>query len=438
MIRKRVISVAAALMLAATFFQAKASGGIFGSSGDDPKGWHFTPLPMLSYNSALGVQFGTCGDIYNYGQGGKYPGYDHRFSYTLYHYTGGENYVHVQYDSEYLIPGIRFTAVASFQNDPLFHFYGFNGICFNASGIGDYDRSIDEKGTSAFYDYNRLMVRTMFTFQGKINDKLKWVGGFNYWYFKTGDINYKKFDSGNSLYNDFVQGGVLSPSDLKGGRLELKGGVVLDTRDNEVAANKGYWGELYFTGSPDFFGDKMNYLKVSAHWRQYFSVIPDRLVLAYHLGWQQELLGQAPFYMQSTIYTLFMRHDPTDGLGGVNTLRGFFNNRLIGRGYAWTNLEARLTMFRFSLWQQNFSIGFNPFVDLGCVTRPYKVDELANLYGMTPEQIKDNMGPRIRGSAGFSIPIGWNKDFILTLEGAKPFRESDGHLGLYFVLNYLF
>lgn len=89
------------------------------------------------------------------------------------------------------------------------------------------------------------------------------------------DINEKKYgyDASSTLYHHYKQFGVIKESEAKGGsRLEIKAGLVYDSRDFETAPNKGLWAEFYVNGSPDVFGDGFNYLKLNAHFRHYVSI----------------------------------------------------------------------------------------------------------------------------------------------------------------------
>ena len=408
---------------------------IAGAEAKAPVGWSGIPLPIMSFDSTLGFQFGVCGDFFDYAD--TYPDYRHRINFEASHYTGGQSFFHAQYDSEKLIPNIRLTASASFQIDPFFHFYGLDGISFNSNGIGPYDESIDKKNGLAFYDYSRNMLRILSNFQGTITGPLNWNAGINFWYMDTKPTHSKKFDPGNSLYVQMRDANILSGKDLGGCRLELKAGISVDTRDNAAAAQKGFQADAYLTGSPDFFSDGFGYLKISLRWRHYLTLIQDRLVFAYHLGWQQNLAGKAPFYMQSVIYALYLNQATTDGLGGINTLRGVFNSRLLGEGYAWTNMELRLRLFDFNLLQQHFSVGANPFFDAGMITKAYKIDELSQYYGETPENLR-KMAHAIHCSAGGGLKLTWNRNFILSFEGAAPFRRDDGRFAFYVSLNYIF
>ena len=44
------------------------------------KGWNIGPLPVVGYNSDLGFQYGACVDIFNFGDGSKYPNFDYKMN----------------------------------------------------------------------------------------------------------------------------------------------------------------------------------------------------------------------------------------------------------------------------------------------------------------------------------------------------------------------
>ena len=43
------------------------------------KGWNFGGLPILAYDSDMGLQYGALANIYYYGDGSTYPQYFHSF-----------------------------------------------------------------------------------------------------------------------------------------------------------------------------------------------------------------------------------------------------------------------------------------------------------------------------------------------------------------------
>ena len=44
------------------------------------KGWNFGPLPVVGWDSDLGFQYGACVDIFNYGDGSRYPSYNYKIN----------------------------------------------------------------------------------------------------------------------------------------------------------------------------------------------------------------------------------------------------------------------------------------------------------------------------------------------------------------------
>ena len=402
-------------------------------AGDDGqvKGWNFGVLPCVSYNSDLGFQYGICADIFNYAN--LYPEYKQRMYVEASRYTKGQTLLHAQFDSRYLIPGIRTTLSASYQYDPMFLFYGLNGLeAYDAS------RNANKETRENRYAYRRSMVRVLADFQGEIVPHLNWVGGLSYGYYGLGDLKMDAYDADKTLYHQMREAGVLNAKEAEGGsRLEMKAGAVFDTRDNESAPNRGLWAEAYLNGSPDIFGDGYNYLRLAAHLRQYLSLWPDRMVFAYHLAYQGTIAGQAPFYNQQNISTLFLRQTCTDGLGGVNTVRGLLAQRLVGDSYAWLNSELRIRLFNFRFIGQNWYVATNPLFDAGMVTRLYKGEELAAFYGRPISDLKAE-ALKLHCSAGVGLKLVMNTNFIISAEWAKPFKKTDGDSALYIALNYVF
>ena len=394
-------------------------------------GWNVGPLPCVSYNSDLGFQYGLCADIFNYK--GVFPDYRQRYYLEASRYTKGQTLLHAQFDSKYLIPGIRTTFSASYQYDPMFLFYGLDGL-------EAYDPSMDanKETRTARYAYRRSMLRILADFQAPLGDNLWLVAGASFWKYRLGDIAMEAYDAQNTLFHQMREAGVFKGGEADGGsRLEVKGGLVLDTRENESAPSRGIWAEAYLNASPDLFSDGFGYVRLAAHWRQYLPLSGDRLVLAYHLAWQGTLLGEAPFYTQQNISTLFLRQTCTDGLGGINTVRGLLAQRLVGRDYAWMNTELRLKLFSFNFLDQSWYVALNPFIDGGMVTSLYKGEELASFYGRTVDELtEDAVKPHF--SAGSGLKLAMNRNFIVSVELAKPFKATDGGVATYIALNYIF
>ena len=418
-------------MIALALWALSAVGAYAGNDEIKKDGWNFGPLPCVSYNSDLGFQYGVCADIFNYK--GVFPDYRQRFYVEASRYTKGQTLLHLQFDSRYLIPGIKTTLSASYQYDPMFLFYGLDGL-------EPYDKSLDCNADTrtARYDYRRSMVRVLSNFQGRIAEHLEWNTGLNFWHYNISDINMDKYDASSTLFSKMRDAGVFSPEEASVGSLfEFNAGLVFDSRDNESAPEKGIWAEAYLSGSPDLLGDGYNFLRFIAHFRQYLTLWSERLVFAYHLAYQGVVAGQAPFYHQQNISTLYQRQTCTDGLGGINTVRGLVAQRLVSDNYAWLNAEFRLRLFSFNLLQQSWYVATNPFFDAGMVTNLYKAEELSSFYGRSVEELRaEALVPHC--SAGLGLKLAMNRNFIISAEYAHPFKSTDGDGTVYIALNYIF
>jgi len=399
-----------------------------------PSGWKAIPLPILSYNTDLGFQFGANAEIYDYGkEPSLYPEYRHRFRAEVSQYTKGQTMAHIEYDSSYLIPGIRFSTAATVQLNPLYNFYGFGG------DITQYDRSIDRRDGMAFYNYKRNFFRFIANFQGQVSKHVQWVGGLTLWYYLHQELNFKDYDYKQTLFHLYRTYGVIRDNETEGTTLELKAGLSLDTRDQETTPHKGIWAEAYLVGSPDMFNTGYKYLKLCLHFRHYITPFrnADWFTFAYHLAYQGTIAGEAPFYMQQNIHALLFKQSFGEGLGGLNTVRGLLNARLVGDGYAWANVETRFRMFRFNLFGTECYIGANPFYDVGMITKPIRLEELAVAYETSVEEL-NKLATRLHHSAGIGFKFGFDTNYVLSLEFAKAFNKNDGPFAFMTSINYIF
>lgn len=392
-------------------------------------GWNFGPLPAVSYNSDLGFQYGALCDVFYFGDGSTYPTYLHKFNVELSHYTKGETIAHMFYDSKYLLPGLRVTAALSYLESAMSPFYGFNGY---ASPL-----NMDLTKNSSYYYMNRSMLRGIADLQGNIFNNLAWMAGLTFWNVSTGDVQLEKYKNELSLYEQYVESGLIKENEISGTHLEFKGGLVYDTRDMEAAPTKGYCAEVVASLSPALFGDAEAYGRIMASWRQFFPILKDNLVLGYRLNYQQTF-GNAPFYLQQTITPLYLRQIKNEGLGGKNSVRGILQNRILGDGYAWANIEARIKIARFSFINQNWYVALNPFVDMGTITDDRKFEEQSNkeneLLGLYSEEDYND----IHVSAGMGLKLVMNHNFIISVEYGKPFDKRDGKGSLNIGTNYIF
>lgn len=399
-----------------------------------PSGWKAIPLPILSYNTDLGFQFGATTEIYNYGKDPSiYPEYKHKFHAEVSQYTKGQTMAHIEYDSSYLIPGIRFSTSFTAQINPLYNFYGFGG------DITQYDREYDRRNGYAFYNYKRSMFKFISNFQGNITEGVKWIGGLSIYHYSHEELNFKDYDYHQTLFHFYRENGVIRDNETKGAVLELKAGFSFDTRDQETTPTRGIWAESYCVGAPNIFNCGYNYLKLILHFRHYLTPFrnADWFTFAYHLAYQGTVAGEAPFYMQQNIYTLLFKQAFCEGLGGLNTVRGLLNARLVGDGYAWANIETRFKIYEFYLLKTKCYVGLNPFFDMGMITKPIRLEELSAAYETPVEELRKT-ATRLHKSVGIGFKFGMDENYVFSLECAKAFNNNDGPFALMTSINYIF
>ncbi|GAB1374032.1 hypothetical protein MASR1M46_09130 [Bacteroidales bacterium] len=389
------------------------------------RGWSIGPLPAIGYNSDLGFQYGALADIFWFGDGSTFPKYIHKFNVEVSQYTKGTGVYHLFYDSEYLFKGIRTTVDVSYITDKMMDFTGFNGY----SSFYSNDFAAENP---SFFKMDRRLFRSTIDIQGSLGGNWKWAAGVGLYSYRLGEVRLEKYEGEDNLYSRYLNAGIISQEEAKGGvHLELKAGVVHDTRDNESDPSKGFWTESILFGSP--VGE--NYLKLSLVHRGYIPIYKKRLTFAYRLAAQTNIAGEAPFYMQQNISTLYFRQITSEGLGGINTLRGIIRNRVVGRGVAWANFEFRYRFLDFRFLKQDWYLALNPFLDAGMVIQPYKLDKMR--YSNDP-YIWSFAEEKLHLSAGAGIKAVMNKNFIVSFEWGKPFDKRDGKNGMNIGLNYIF
>ena len=398
-------------------------------------GFNSVPYPVIGYSDDLGIQYGVNYTFFDYGDGSIFPNYRHKAVMEFSRYTRGQTGLKLTYQSAYLIPGIRVSAALAYNMNPMYHFYGFNG---SATPV---NRTLDRKGGLAYYDIDRKFFRAVTNFQGPIANGIDWAAGINYLSYRIGQLNPKYgYDVTNSLYNSYLESGIIRLDEARGGRvLEFNAGLVCDTRNATTIPSKGIWSELYFTVSPDAFRTGHSYTRLSAHFRHYVGIVDnDRLTFAYHLAYQGIISGDPPFYVLQNITSLIVNRTVNEGLGNKNTIRGTLYNRFIGKGYVWGNFETRVKLFNFtlptrlfSLENQSFYIAANPFFDCGAIVSPYRLD--------APKGSRAyKEATKFHGSYGTGFKLVMNRNFVMSVEVARPLDRDDGHFGLIMGTNYLF
>ncbi|MBN1598943.1 MAG: BamA/TamA family outer membrane protein [Bacteroidales bacterium] len=415
------------------------------------KGWSFGAVPAIAYDTDIGFKYGGVVNFYDYGDGTIYPEYKHSLFFEWSRTTKGSGINQFMYDSEYLIPGIRITAEASYLTERALDFYGFNGYesYYNAAFEDDSDTA--NYISRLYYRQERKMLRLRADFQGRFfNDKFRWLAGVTHYNIKTDTIDIKLLNrgtpedeklppAGGGLYGQYVGWNVIPEDQIYGGSSTLiKIGLVYDTRDNEPNPMRGVWSEIILFVSPGFLGsNSYSFTKLSIVHRQYFTIFPDRLSFVYRIAYQDKLTGKMPYYMLPFIFNGGNSLD-RDGLGGAKTLRGILRNRIVGEDYLFGNFEFRWKFFKAVVFNQNIYLALNFFSDMGMVTQKYKIDTSS----VPPDQEYQDMFPddkeKLHISYGTGFHVALNQNFIVAFNYGLAADKRDGKQGFYINLNWLF
>ncbi len=450
--KNRLFSIALILSLSISLFAQDADTTSSKKEEKVKTGFNLGGVPVVAYDTDVGFKYGALVNLYWYGDGSRYPQYDHSVYVEWSRTTKGNGINQITYETDKLIPGIRALFEASYLTEKSLDFFGFNG--YQAVYDWEYEASYDSEGLAnrLFYRHSRKLLRLKADFQGEIiGQKLRWLGGIAYYgssidLVDVNDLNEGKDDdllSDNSLYGSYLDWGIIKADQAKGGNHTiLKGGLVYDTRDNEPNPFTGVWSEMQLHYAPSFLSNtNYSYGRIILTHRQYFTLIPEWMNFAYRLSYQGKLGGEMPFYMMPFMFQSAPKLT-RDGVGGAKTVRGVKRNRIVGDGFAFGNVELRGKILRTSLFKQNFYIALSAFVDAGMVTQKYNFD-----YSGMPDVLPDDLPDQILDLDANEVPhIGFgggihfalNQNFILTVDYGMAAKKADGETGLYINLNYLF
>jgi outer membrane protein assembly factor BamA len=208
---------------------------------------------------------------------------------------------------------------------------------------------------------------------------------------------------------------------------------------------KGLWTEIGIEAAPKFMGNNWGFSKLYIIHRQYFTLIEKDLSLVYRLGYQATISGHSPFFFQSEVITSRLTGATSEGLGGSKTLRGILLDRVVGDAFFMGNIELRWKPVYFNLFKQECYLGLNVFYDFGRVTKnielPSNLKTKFETQLYPTENYSDYFRPgteKFHQSAGVSVMLAMNQNFVVAIDLGKAFNKQDGNIGFSIGLNYLF
>jgi len=442
---KRILLITAFLLLSTSLLNAQTDT----LSERVKTGYNFGALPIVGFSTDVGVLYGVIFNLFNYGNGHIYPKYFQNLYMEVSRTSKGGRTYQMFFDSEHVLKGIRLTADISHLTEQALPFYGFNGTesVYHSALENDESSSYISR---MFYRYDRKLTRVLVNLQGSVGGThIKWLGGVQSILYEANTVDVDALNKGlkdnkklphvDGLYDDYVKWGLIDNTEKNGGRLNfLSLGTVYDTRDNEPNSNKGVWSEVILAVAPGPFNPENGFTRLAITHRQYITLVPRRLTLAYRLNYRQTLSGRTPFYFLS--YQLSSRPFSTniDGLGGSNTIRGILRNKIIADGMAMGNAELRFKAWQTYWHNQNFYVSFTSFYDAGIVTKKREMN--LSLVPVAERQnfFDTNKAGYLNQSVGLGMHLVMNQNFNVSFDYGRAFSKVDGTAGFYMGIGYIF
>ncbi len=439
--RKFIVAATLLLIFNATSNAAKHVT----ENGDIVKtGWNFGPFPVVGFDSDLGFQYGARCDIFNFGDGSSYPSYKFKINVEASAYTKGSSILRCYGDFNNLIPEGKLFFDITYFNAPKFGFYGFNGF---ASGY-DPDRIIGTAADDAKSGLNfmsRKQFRVVTSVKKKIIGNLNWAAGLAFYHTATDYLDTEKYDAykgQETLYGLYRESGLIRENEAEGGNvLQLRAGLVYDSRDHDSDPTRGINIETAIIGAPDVDRKGYDNLGFTFIGSQYVPIVNSKLTFAYRLGLQRKICGDIPFYFINNLNTMFFHRMYTEALGGNASVRGINRNGVLGDGIVWLNMELRWNVYSFKLIKQNWSIALNPFFDAGQVIQSHRLDEqkAAIAPSHTDYDLYSGKSETLHCTAGLGFKLIMNRNMIVSVEAAKAMSANDGRkLWTNVGFNYMF
>lgn len=389
---------------------------------------YFTGLPLVNADPDTGIGFGA--RVYYFWNGRRedplfaYTPYLHRVYAQAFFTTNGYQYHTVDYDGLYLGRSpYRLRAGVVYEKNIAANYFGrgtstlgalaFPGASGSYSSMSEYTDATGaiQPGGATYARYDRYILTRPVARASVERDLsggvVRVLGGASVSYVTIRDYSGLNVTTSNGtkapeadtrLRTDCNSGAIIGCQD--GWNNQLKLGIAYDTRDFEPDPTSGVFADLTTEISSKAFGSRYDYGRVTAAPRFFVSALhaapPARLTLAAR-GVYSISFGDVPFFDMGTL--AFTDIDQ-QGLGGLRTIRGFKQERFVGKVAALANLEVRWTFAEARLRKQRFHFMLVPFLDIGRV-----FDDVG---GTTLAGWKRGQGAALR--------VGWNQATIVSFD----------------------
>ncbi len=421
------------------------------------EGWYTTVLPVVSADPVRGNGFGIRANLFNNGEKSsplfEYQPYVYRIGAQAFKSSGMAESHGLFFDSPYLFgTEIRFKMSLTYDHNPNSQYFGIGESSMKPlsyrtknSESGELHRNaqfsereyaleyrrfsnspnapeyVNDRNRNV-YDFHSTTLSLMLdrTFKGAFRAIV--APEFSQNIVRTYDYKVENLNSQNTHFTrskdpltgwevQTPNGKSLLTEDLenkkiigyRGGNVNyLRVGLMYDTRDFEPDPDRGLVAEFNFAKVGKLTASDFEYSKTFLQLKYFKMPIPhyfEELVISSR-ALVNYTKGNAPF---SEYRYMWSADGPINGLGGLQTLRGFRQERFVGPVMGLANLEVRWRFATIKSGEELFTFSLVPFFDTGRVwDKP------------------DNIGFRgYARSYGIGLRMIWNQATVILLDYAR-------------------
>lgn len=281
--------------------------------------------PQVNYNK----NFGVTGSLY----GALYPHPDHSWEFNLSRSANVNEDYEVRYIDRALSGNIELNSFLYYFTDGSARFFGFQST------------SAKENETN----YANQEIGLTLSFASRLTEKIQFVFGE-----RVRNVN---------IMPGAVQGipfirDTFTPQEVPG--IEgffthaQKIGLLFSTLNSPTFPTSGRYARVAAEFSSEALGSDENYRHYEIELKSYIPIKEERYITIVRAAYNQTLGNNVPFLERSI-------------LGGESSLRGYGRNRFIDSSYLLINVEERIRLFRWEVFDVVADWEVAPFVDLGTV-----------------------------------------------------------------------
>ena len=376
---------------------------------DKKEGYYVTGIPYLSSDPLNGFGAGAEAQIFSNGKKTDpffaYTPFRAEYDVTFFYTTKAEKQLQLEVELPYLFnTKWRLHGELGYEVEPNLQYFGIgerslavlnnNGRTF--SNYNDYVNS--QTGNMANYNTYQTeeAIANFILHRSFLEGKIRFFLGMemarsNY----TTPLNANAF-----VHQDYLNGNIVG----YGSNLitAFQPGLIYDTRNLETDPTRGCFAEAIEEWFPAIFGSPYSFNKFLVHYNWYQQLFPKqfkRVVFATRIG-MNFVSGNAPFFEYTDVES---SEKSIIGLGGPVTLRGYVQNRFMGKVIDFANAELRCRIGQTTILNQHLTFSGVPFFDAGGVWDSFsRLNHLENY----------------RFSEGLGLRIGWNENTTLRFDYA--------------------